>query len=97
MTHRIKRPPIEWAFIPSGEMCLQLGVSAETIKNWRVTGVLTKGLYWTTFPRTPRRVFWNRDLVRDWFVNGDSPVHQRAIEKYLKSLPSHPDYKPDAA
>jgi hypothetical protein len=97
MATKVERPPIQWAFIPSGEMCLQLGISADTLKDWRVAGVLKKGLYWTTFPHIPSRVFWNKDLCRDWFVNGDSPAHARAIEKYLKSLPSHSDYKPDAA
>jgi hypothetical protein len=53
MTTRVKRPPIQWAFIPSGEMCLQLGVSADTLKDWRVAGVLKKdctGLLSHTFP-----------------------------------------------
>ena len=97
MTTRVKRPPIQWAFIPSGEMCLQLGVSADTLKDWRVAGVLKKGLYWTTFPHIPSRIFWNRDLVRDWFVNANSPAHQRAIERYLASLPSSDEYKPTAS
>jgi hypothetical protein len=97
MATKVPRPPIQWAFIPAGEMCLQLGVSADTLKDWRVGGILPKGIYWTTFPHIPSRTFWNRDLVRDWFVNGDCPAHQRAIEKYLKSLPSHSEYQPDAA
>jgi hypothetical protein len=97
MATAVKRPPIQWAFVPSGEMCLQLGVSADTLKDWRVAGVLNKPLYWTTFPHIPSRVFWNRDLVRDWFVNGKSTAHQRAIERYLASLPSSDEYKPTAA
>jgi hypothetical protein len=96
MTRRVKRPPIQWAFIPSGAMCQQLGVSTDTLKDWRVAGILKFGLYYTHLPNTSR-ILWNRDLVRDWLVHGDSPTHQRAIEKYLKSLPSHSDYKPDAA
>jgi hypothetical protein len=96
MTRRVKRPPIQWAFIPSGEMCQQIGISTDTLKDWRVTGILKAGLYYTHLPNTSR-ILWNRDLVRDWLANGDSPAHTRAIEKYLKSLPSHPDYKPIAA
>ena len=97
MTTAVKRPPIQWAFIPTGEMCQQLGVSADTLKDWRVAGVLEKGLYWTSFPHIPSRIFWNRDLVRDWFVNGTSTAHLRAREKYLASLPSSNDYQPTAA
>jgi hypothetical protein len=92
MPIKIKRPPIQWAFVPNGEMGLQLGVSADTLKDWRVAGVLKKGLYWTNFPHIPRRTFWNRDLVRDWFVNGNTPAHQKAIKKYLASLPTSDDY-----
>jgi hypothetical protein len=80
MATAVKRPPIQWAFIPGSEMCLQLGISADTLKDWRVAVVLQKGLYWTNFPHIPSRTFWNRDLVRDWFVNGNTPAHQRAIE-----------------
>lgn len=93
MANKVKRPEIQWSFVPTGEMCRQLGVSVDTLKDWRVAGVLKKGLYWTTFPHIPSRVFWNRDLVRDWFVNGNSPAHSRAVEKYLSSLPSSDEYK----
>ena len=93
MANKVKRPEIQWSFVPTGEMCRQLGVSVDTLKDWRVAGVLKKGLYWTTFPHIPSRVFWNRDLVRDWFVNGNSPAHSRAVEKYLSSLPSSNEYK----
>jgi hypothetical protein len=97
MATKVIRPLIQWAFIPNGEMCLQLGVSADTLKDWRVAGVLKKGIYWTTFPHIPSRTFWNKDLVRDWWVNGNSPAHQRAVEKYLASLPTSDDYKPTSA
>ena len=97
MANKVKRPEIQWAFVPTGEICHQIGVSVDTLKDWRVAGVLKKGLYWTTFPHIPSRIFWNRDLVRDWFVNGNSAAHQRAIEKYQASLPSSSEYTPSAA
>jgi hypothetical protein len=96
MTHRIKRPPPQWVGVPNREMCIQAGISSDTLKNLRVNGILTRGIYWYTIPGSDR-IIWIRDLVRDYLVNGNSPAHQRAIEKYLKSLPSHADYKPDAA
>ncbi len=94
MATSVKRPAIEWAFIPTKELCLQLGVSIDTLKDWRTTGILKKGIYWTNFPHLPSRTFWNRDLVRDWFVNGRTPAHDRAVEKYLASLPSSDEYAP---
>ena len=67
-----------------------------TLKDWRVAGILKKGIYWTTFPHIPSRHFWNKDLVRDWFVNGNSASHTRAVERYLASLPSSSVYNPAA-
>jgi hypothetical protein len=95
MTTRVKRPPIQWAGVPTGEMCITAGVSADYLKNLRVRGLLTRGIYWYTLPGS-ERIIWIRDLVRDYLVNGNSPAHQRAIEKYLASLPSSSEYKPTA-
>jgi hypothetical protein len=96
MTYRVKRPPVQWAGCSTKEMCFAAGVSADTLKGWRVEGLLPRGIYWYTLPNSTK-IIWIRDLVRDWLVNGNSPAHDRAVEKYLKSLPSHSDYKPDAA
>jgi hypothetical protein len=96
MTHRIKRPPIQWAGVPTREMCVAAGVSADYLKNLRVRGLLPRGIYWYSLPGSDR-IIWVKDLVRDFLVNGDSPAHQRAIERYLASLPSSDEYKPSAA
>ena len=96
MTHRVKRPPVEWAGCPTKEMCFAAGVSADTLKDWRVQGLLPKGLYWYTLPNSTK-IIWIRDLVRDWLVNRDTPAHQRAIEKYQASLPSSGVYSPFTA
>jgi hypothetical protein len=96
MTHRVKRPAVQWIGCSTKEMCLVAGVSTDTLKGWRVRESLRQGVHYHTLPGTTK-IIWIRDLVRDWLVNGDSPAHQRAIERYLKSLPSHSDYKPDTA
>lgn len=93
MTYRAKRPPLTWTGVPTREMCLHAGVSADTLKDWRVRGLLRRGIHWYTLPGSDR-IIWVKDLVRDYLVNGgDSPAHQKAIEKYLASLPSSDDYK----
>ena len=96
MAHRVKRPSVQWAGVPTGEMCIAAGVSVDTLKYWRVSGLLPRGIYWYTLPGSDR-IIWIRDLVRDYLVNGDSPAHSRAIERYLVSLPSSSEYKPTAA
>jgi hypothetical protein len=96
MATKVPRIQIQWRGVQTGDMCRAAGVSSDTLKHWRVSGSLQRGLYWWTLPNSDR-ILWNLDLVRDWMVNGNSPAHQRAIERYLKSLPSSDDYQPQAA
>jgi hypothetical protein len=96
MPHKVKRLPLKAELVTTGTICLQLGISQDYLKNYRQSGQLRQGIHWVNLPGSPR-ILWRIDLVRDWLANGDSPAHQRAIERYLKSLPSHPDYKPTAA
>jgi hypothetical protein len=62
MATKVKRPTIQWAGIPTGEMCLQLGISSDTLKEWRVTGLLPKGIYWVTLPNSDRIIRIARNL-----------------------------------
>ncbi|WP_309729942.1 hypothetical protein [Chamaesiphon sp. OTE_75_metabat_556] len=97
MTHRIKRQPVNWAGVPTRELCAAAGVSSDTLKFWRVSGLIPRGIYWYSLPGSDR-IIWVRDLVRDYLVNGgDSPAHKKAIKKYLASLPSSSEYSPKAA
>lgn len=97
MTHRVKRPTPKPELAATGATCLQLGISQDYIKTNVNSGQLRYGIHFVTLPGSTKRL-WRVDLVRDWIANnGDTPAHQRAIERYLKSLPSHPDYKPSAA
>lgn len=94
MTKKVKRPPIRWVGIPTGEMCIQAGISSDTLKNLRIRGLLVKGTHWYTLPNSTR-IIWVRDLVRDFLVNGENPAaHKRATDMYLKSLPSSDVYNP---
>lgn len=96
MTHRPKREPIRWAGVSTGEMAKTAGISTDTLKSLRVRGVLTPGLYFYTLPGSPK-IIWVRDLVRDFLINGNTPAHQKAIDKYLASLPSSDGYTVSAA
>lgn len=97
MTHRVKKPAPKPELAATGATCLQLGISPDYLKKNRQHGELRQGIHFITIPGSSK-LLWRIDLIRDWIANGgDSPAHQRAIEKYLKSLPSHDDYKPTAA
>ncbi|MDV3351714.1 hypothetical protein QGP82_23630 [Leptothoe sp. LEGE 181152] len=47
--------------------------------------------------REGSRITYNRPLLQDWQANRANPlVHQRAIKKWLKTLPSYKSYKKGA-
>jgi hypothetical protein len=48
---------------------------------------LPEGIYWFRTPGSSK-ILYNIDLIRDWLVNGDCPAHQKAVKRYLASLPS---------
>jgi hypothetical protein len=96
MTHRVKRPPLKLVLCQNSEMCICAGISSDNLKDWRIRGILPRGIYWTTMPDSDR-ILWVRDMVLDYIINGDSPAHQKAVERYLSSLPSSDNYNPTAA
>jgi hypothetical protein len=76
----------QFPFVTTKVMVEASGLSADRLKQLRRT-MLKEKIYWF-HPPDSIRVLWNATLVKDWLVNGNSPQHQRAIESYLKTLPS---------
>ena len=66
------------------------GFSCETLKKWRLSGKLIEGVHWIRVGNTQRVVRYNQSLLIDFLQNQQNPLaHERAIEAYLASLPSH--------
>lgn len=64
------------------------GLSPETFKKYRLSGVWIEGTHWQRI--NSRCVLYNLSLVLDWIANRSDPQsHQRAIQAYLVSLPSN--------
>jgi hypothetical protein len=74
-----------WPTVRLAGLCSVTGLS----KDWGndIKKQLPEGIYWHRIPCSIR-VLYNLNLIRDWLANGDCPAHQRAVEKYLASLPS---------
>lgn len=64
------------------------GLSPQTLKKYRLEGILEKDIYWVMI--NPRVIRYNISLILDWMQNKDSnpQTHLKAIENYLSSLPS---------
>ncbi len=70
------------------------GVSINTLKMWRngnatTKPVLIEGVHWARSGE--RSILFNIPMMEDWLANHKTnpAAHQRAIDSYLKSLPSH--------
>jgi hypothetical protein len=76
----------EWPTVRRAGLVAATGLSEEYVRT-ELKNTLQEGIYWFRLPNSVR-ILWNLNLVRDWLVNGCSPAHTKAIEKYAASLPS---------
>jgi predicted site-specific integrase-resolvase len=75
-------------FVSRQEISQRLGISAGTLKRYRLGGRLIEGLHWVRL--NSRCTRYNFELIRDWLQNRDDrAAHQRAIEVYQASLLSN--------
>jgi hypothetical protein len=97
MSHTIKREPVAIQFATTRTLCLMHDHSQCFLKANIQNGNLKLGIHFVVMPGSHKRL-WNVAMMKDWLVNGaNSDAHQRAIERHLVSLPSHPDYNFSAA
>lgn len=63
------------------------GLSHETLKKYRLQGVLIEGIHWVR--QNQRLILYNALLLSNFIQNRNDPnQHGIAIEHYLRSLPS---------
>jgi hypothetical protein len=65
-----------------------IGLSHHTFKKYRLSNTWVEGIHWQRV--NSKCVLYNLTLIQDWLANRSQPdVHNRAIESYLRSLPSN--------
>jgi hypothetical protein len=76
--------------IPTKNLQKTFGISPQFFKQKKRRGELLEGIHVFRLPNS-QNLIWNADLLKDWLATGglESPNHQRAIEQFLKSLPSN--------
>jgi hypothetical protein len=79
-------PKQQFPFV--GSAVLEVRLDIRKTQRVELQKKLPSPLYWFQFPGG-RKIFWNWVLVQDYLINGDGPNHQRLIEEYLATLPSH--------
>jgi hypothetical protein len=78
----------QFEFVTKYEISQLTGLAPATLKRYRLSGCLTEGIHWVKL--NARVVRYNKPLMRDWVQNQGYPhLHQKAIENYLATLPSH--------
>jgi hypothetical protein len=75
-------------FVKPEKLVEATGLSVSTFKRYRLTGIWIEGIHW--YRINSRLVLYNLPLISDWVANRMSPrAHERAVENYLRSLPSN--------
>jgi hypothetical protein len=75
-------------FVKKREISRLTGLSGDTLKKYRLSGVLSEDIHWVRV--NAKLVLYNVPLILDWLQNINDPIaHQRAIESYLATLLSN--------
>ncbi len=65
-----------------------LGITTTKLRDLRLSGEIHEGIHYSRI--SPQTIRYNLPLFKDWWVNRNDPVaHQRAVNNYLRSLPSN--------
>ncbi|PMB13052.1 hypothetical protein CI592_01390 [Fischerella thermalis CCMEE 5328] len=80
--------PMEYHFVSTSKIQERLDISAKALGDYINKGLLIAGVHYSVLPGGHKR--YNLELLTDWLINQQDPnAHQRAIDHYLKSLPSN--------
>lgn len=72
-------------FVKRREISRLTGLSGDTLKKYRLSGLLIKDIHWVRI--NSRLVLYNVPLIMDWLQNINNPKeHCKAIEAYLAML-----------
>jgi hypothetical protein len=75
----------QFQFVGKRELSKLTGLSGDTLKKYRLQGMLSENIHWIRI--NPKVVRYNVPLIKDWLQNINNPqAHQQAIEAYLATL-----------
>jgi hypothetical protein len=79
----------QWPLISTNQIPQFLGISVPKAKRLMRSGEWRESIYVFRMPES-NSLLWNYRLMADWIAcGGNTPAHQRAIEKFLAQLPSN--------
>ncbi|MBW4466281.1 MAG: hypothetical protein KME07_12720 [Pegethrix bostrychoides GSE-TBD4-15B] len=80
--------PEPFRFVKKREISKLTGLSGDTLKKYRLSGILCEDIHWIRV--NTKLVLYNVPLIMDWLQNINDPAaHQRAVESYLSTLLSN--------
>jgi hypothetical protein len=75
----------ELFFVKKREISRLTGLSGETLKKYRLSGILSEDVHWIRV--NSKLILYNAPLVLDWLQNVNHPhLHQKAIDSYQMAL-----------
>ena len=75
--------------VSTSELQKTMGIGRFTLEKLRSQGKLVENIHFFKTPTGGIRLLWNVDLMRDFFTSGGGATHQKAVDKFLKSMASH--------
>ncbi len=84
----LPKSPEPFRFVKKREISKLTGLSGDTLKKYRLSGILCEDIHWIRV--NSKVVLYNVPLVMDWLQNIHDPkAHNRAIEAYQAMLLSN--------
>lgn len=72
-------------FVKKREISKLTGLSGETLKKYRLSGILSEDVHWIRV--NSKLILYNAPLILDWLQNINHPhLHQKAIDSYQAML-----------
>lgn len=85
---RLLSCPEPFRFVKKREISRLTGLSGDTLKKYRLSGILCEDIHWIRV--NSKVVLYNVPLIMDWLQNLHDPsAHHRAIEAYQAMLLSN--------
>ncbi len=79
----------QYSYCATGQLSEIFGKSTPYFKRLIRSGELIEGVHYCHTPGSTSLI-WCVEMIRDWFAcGGNTPAHQRSIEKFLAALPSN--------
>ena len=74
-------------WLVTSQMAKHLGISGGALSNYKYDGTLKRGIHWVQQTTGHKRVFYNKDLIIEWYYGKTQPEKPEAPEESQTKAP----------